>query len=94
MFSSLRGIVHESASSATRDSAAAKLSPYCLAWLRIKKKPLGIPRGFSFRDAPPTYLAGTVTGAKASPAGSFMNWKKLELGSTTSTSPGFENEAR
>ncbi len=42
----------------------------------------------------PPYLAGTVTGARAWPVGSFMNWKKLELGSTTSTSPGFENEAR
>ncbi|CAB3658908.1 hypothetical protein LMG26696_03261 [Achromobacter pulmonis] len=49
-------------------------------------------KGPSVRDR--LYLAGTVTGARAWPAGSFRNWKKLELGSTTSTSPGFENEAR
>lgn len=58
-----------------------------------KQKPLGEPRGFCRPGAVRAYLAGTVTGARAAP-GSFMNWKKLELGSTTSTSPGFENEAR
>ena len=56
------------------------------------KSPLASQGAFAGR-AVRAYLAGTVTGARAAP-GSFMNWKKLELGSTTSTSPGFENEAR
>ena len=93
MFSSLRGIVHGSATRASRPGPTLKPSPIpdpiCAG---RKQKPLGEPRGF-LAGAVRAYLAGTVTGARAAP-GSFMNWKKLELGSTTSTSPGFENEAR
>ena len=65
---------------------------------QMQKSPLedqGAFRACGARALPLAYhLAGTVTGASAAPAGSFMNWKKLELGSTTSTSPGLENEAR
>lgn len=61
---------------------------------RRKKSPLENQGAWGWRERRSPYLAGTVTGASACPVGSFMNWKKLELGSTTSTSPGFENEAR
>ncbi len=96
MFSSLRGIVHGSASSAspwrnTSPIAPPHGPPAQPGQKKAPRKNLGAShavRGAAF------YLAGTVTGARAWPAGSFMNWKKLELGSTTSTSPGFENEAR
>ncbi len=72
--------------------------PHCAGARRppagMRKSPLEIQGALRCALARPYHLAGTVTGARAAPAGSFMNWKKLELGSTTSTSPGFENEAR
>ena len=91
---SLRGIVHGSATRASRPAPRLKPSPIpdpiCAG--RKAKAPWRA-KGLLPAGAVRAYLAGTVTGARAAP-GSFMNWKKLELGSTTSTSPGFENEAR
>ncbi len=98
MFSSLRGIVHGSAASASRNCPPGKPSLITPAPRRPPPENGKAPwksKGPCVALLPSSpYLAGTVTGARASPDGSFMNWKKLELGSTTSTSPGFENEAR